>query len=317
VNELVVGIMGAGMMAQGFDKPGDPHVLSLAHAVSVSPGLRLGGFFDRNVERAQAAERKWACPASPRERSDWLSRPWDIVCIATPDERHGDDLCDVLQHKPKAILIEKPLATDADQGAQLLRKASGLGIPLLVDFPRRFHSGVGVVSGLIAEGRLGSPSAATFVYSGEASHSAVHMLDLFHTWWGNGWNVENVGHRGNATLVEFVRSDERFVGAFVPMPADAYYVWEMTVFCARGKIELSNSPETLEISLLAPHPLYTSFKVLTPLHSFDMENEPLLVRAFEHLAAVAMSAARGAAQLVRETGSQEFSGRVLALLGER
>ena len=32
-DRLLVGILGAGRMAQGFDDPRSPHVLSLAHAV--------------------------------------------------------------------------------------------------------------------------------------------------------------------------------------------------------------------------------------------------------------------------------------------
>src|SRR5262252_5059042 len=63
-DRLVVGILGAGRMAQGFDDPHSPHVLSLAHAVHVSPGFRLGGFFDRRPERAELAERRWGCPQS-------------------------------------------------------------------------------------------------------------------------------------------------------------------------------------------------------------------------------------------------------------
>ena len=60
-DRLVVGILGAGRMAQGFDDPGSPQVLSLAHAVQASRPFRLGGFFDRRPERAEAAEHRWGC----------------------------------------------------------------------------------------------------------------------------------------------------------------------------------------------------------------------------------------------------------------
>jgi len=314
VSGLLVGIMGAGQMAQGFDKPGDAHVLSLAHAVCKSPSLRLGGFYDRSTERAKAAEAKWGCPETPRDRAEWLRQPWDIVCIATPDEGHADDLRNVLACRPKAILVEKPLATDPAEGSRLLKDAAEAGIPVLVDFPRRFHSGVGAVSRLIEDGKLGAPVAGTFVYSGEASHSASHMLDLFHTWWGGGWSAGLKGRHGNTTLIELSRGADKVAATFISMPAGAYYVWEMRVYCASGKIELSNSPETLTVDLLAPHPLYPSFNVLTHKHTFAMENEPLLNQTFESLNAIASSPAKGRSQLERERGSQEFSGRMLELL---
>ncbi|AMN43451.1 Gfo/Idh/MocA family protein [Rhodoplanes sp. Z2-YC6860] len=314
---LLVGIMGAGQMAQGFDKPGDAHVLSLAHAVSASSSLRLGGFYDRSVERARAAEAKWGCPETPRDRAEWLRQPWDIVCIATPDERHADDLRDVLACRPKAVLVEKPLATDAAKGSCLLKEAAAAGIPVLVDFPRRFHSGVSAVSRLIEDGKVGAPIASTFVYSGEASHSASHMLDLFHAWWGGGWSAELKGRHGSTTLIELSRGTGRVAATFISMPASAYYVWEMRLYCASGKIELSNNPETLTVDLLAPHPLYPSFTVLTHKHTFAMEGEPLLNRTFESLNAIASNQADGLRQLAREAESQAFSGQLLAVLEGR
>jgi predicted dehydrogenase len=314
VNGLLAGIMGAGQMAQGFDKPGDQQVLSLAHAVCVSSSLRLGGFYDRSTERAQAAEAKWGCPETPRERAEWLRQPWDIVCIATPDERHAEDLHDVLGCRPKAILVEKPLATDAAEGSRLLKDAAEAGIPVLVDFPRRFHSGVSEVARLIEDGKLGAPIAGTFVYSGEASHSASHMLDLFHTWWGGGWSAEPKGRHGSTTLIELSRGADRVAATFISMPAGAYYVWEMRVYCASGKIELSESPESLTVDLLAPHQRYPSFNVLTRKHTFAMEDEPLLGRTFASLCAAALEPAQARRQLAREAESHDFNGRLLTML---
>ena len=82
---LRVGILGAGMMAQGFDRPGSARVLSMAHAFNRSGVFTLGGFFDLQQERAEAAERTWGVVPSPRHRLEWLDADWDIVYIATPD----------------------------------------------------------------------------------------------------------------------------------------------------------------------------------------------------------------------------------------
>ena len=63
---LKVGIMGAGRIAQGFDYPGSEKILTLAHAVRESDRFVLGGFYDLHQDRAERAEEKWTCPASPR-----------------------------------------------------------------------------------------------------------------------------------------------------------------------------------------------------------------------------------------------------------
>jgi predicted dehydrogenase len=313
-DRLLVGILGAGRMAQGFDDPHSPHVLSLAHAVQVSPGFRLGGFFDQRPERAEAAERRWSCPPSPRARAEWLSQPWDVVLIATPDAEHGADLRDVLARKPKGIVVEKPVATDGAEGLRLLEEAERLGVPVLVDFPRRWHSGVAAAARHIAAGRLGMPIAAALTYSGDGAHSAVHMLDLFHTWWGPGWTPTLVSRAGDVALVTLRHGRDALTASFVNVPADRYYVWEMHVWCERGKIELSRSPEVLEVSGLDGHPLYSSFQVLTPRERFPMEHEPVLVRLMDTLAAAIADPDAARALLRREMDSQAFSAEVLRCL---
>jgi predicted dehydrogenase len=313
-DRLVVGILGAGRMAQGFDDPHSPHVLSLAHAVHVSPGFRLGGFFDRRPERAELAERRWGCPPSPRARAEWLGRPWDVVLIATPDAEHGADLHDVLARKPRAVVVEKPVAADGADGLRLLEDAERLGVPVLVDFPRRWHSGVAAVARDIAAGRLGKPIAATLTYSGGAAHSAIHMLDLFHTWWGAGWTPTPGGRAGDVALVTLRRGGDALTASFVDVAADRYYVWEMHVWCERGKVELSHSPEILELSGLDGHPLYTSFQVLTQRERFQMEHEPVLARLMETLAGAIADPDAARALLRREIESQMFSAEVLRCL---
>lgn len=311
---LVVGILGAGRMAQGFDDPRSPRVLSLAHAVQASAAFRLGGFFDQRPERADAAERRWSCPPSPRVRADWLSLPWDVVLIATPDTEHETDLRDVLARKPKGIVVEKPIATDGDEGLRLLEQAERLAIPILVDFPRRWHSGVPIAARHLAAGRLGKPIAATFTYSGGRAHSAIHMLDLFHTWWGPGWTPVIAGRAGDVAYVTLRRGLDAVTVSFVGVAADRYYVWEMHVWCERGKVELSRSPEVLELSVLDAHPLYDSFQVLTPLERFQMEDEPVLSRLMEALAGAIADPEAARTLLRREIESQTFSARVLRCL---
>jgi len=313
-DRLVVGILGAGRMAQGFDDPHSPHVLSLAHAVQASRRFRLGGFFDHRPERSEAAERRWGCPPSPRGRADWLSQPWDVVLIATPDAEHAADLRDVLARKPKGIVVEKPVATEPAEGLRLLEEAERLGIPVLVDFSRRWHSGVTVAARHLAAGRLGKPVAAVFTYSGDSAHSAVHMLDLFHTWWGAGWKPTLAGRGGDVACVTLRRGLDAVTISFVSVAADRYYVWEMHVWCEHGKVELCRSPEVMELSGLGPHPRYSTFRVLTPLERYPMEDEPVLSRLMETLADAIADPDAARALLRREIESQAFSAEVLRCL---
>ncbi len=309
---LVVGILGAGRMAQSFDAPGASPVRSLAHAVAASPWFSLGGFYDVDPRRAEDAEQRWSCAATPRERDTWLASGWDAIFIATPDERHADDLADALAAGPRAVLVEKPLSPDADRAERLLKEAMRRGIPVLVDYPRRWHSGVAAVTALFAEGALGAPERAIFAHSGGIAHSAVHMIDLMHTWLGGDWNVKSATRGTTDATVSLSRDRVTFEVTFVEHRPETYYLWEVHLYCARGKVELSRSPEMLSIFLPRAHPSYPTHQVLTEDRTFAMESEPLLERAVEHLARLAGDPLESRRHLQRELESQALVAAVLS-----
>jgi hypothetical protein len=311
---LRVGIMGAGRMAQGFDAPGAPHVLSLAHAVRKSPDLELAGFYDRDPARSAAAEQKWQGPESPRKRNAWLAQGWDVIFVATPDENHAQDAYDAIAQRPKAILIEKPLARDPDEADDILAAARKTGTPILVDYPRRQHSAVADVAGQVEAGTLGHPLAATFVYSGDTAHAATHMIDLFQLWWGD-WSVANAAGLTHGHLLELQDGERRVQATFVPLPDDAHYVWELTVYCERARIRLAESPEYLEVSTPKPHPSYSAFDVLQTSARHAMEEEPLLERTVAHLVDMTRSPDIARQQLAREFASQKLCGAILRAIG--
>jgi hypothetical protein len=311
---LSVGIMGAGRMAQGFDAPGSKEVLSLAHAAQCTAGMVLGGFYDRDPARAQIAEQRWDVSESPRQRDVWLDRGWDVICIATPDDQHGCDLADALARRPSAIVVEKPLSTDSDEAVGLLEQAAALGVPVLVDFPRRYHSGVEALASLIERGELGNPLSASFAHSGSAAHAGVHMFDLFHQWWDRDWQVDHAGCSGDTHLLALRDGDTNLPLTVARLPDDPYYLWDMSILCQGGCITLTHSPEVLELSVPAPHPLYSDFQVLTPHLSFEMEGEPLLQRLMETVLEVAHDAGRARAHAVLEQRRQQFSGKILRCL---
>lgn len=301
-------------MAQGFDDPDSKDVLTLAHAIATCPDLELGGFFDLQTSRAEAAEARWKCPPSPRHRAAWLEQSWDVVCIATPNDQHESDFRDVLARSPKAILVEKPLATDHAAASHLLHQAQRLAVPVLVDFPRRWHSAVASVKDCISSGLLGKPVSAVFTYVGAPSHSAIHMLDLFHTWWGGQWNVKRAGSGRGCAILELSHLDDRVSACFIGLPESHHYVWEMAIHCEHGKLELSRSPEVLEIFLTGPHPKYPEFSVLMPRQRYDMEAEPLLPRLMGHIVHMCRNEQLAKQQLQHEIESLAFSASVMPFL---
>ena len=310
MNRWRTGIMGAGMIAQGFDKPGDKRVLSMAHAFIQVPNFKLGGFYDQDPCRAEEAEQKWDCPTTPRSRDKWLNSGWDVIYIATPDECHGNDFRDALAHHPRAILIEKPLATNSAEGVTLLEEAYRLGVIVIVDYPRRWHSATSKVAEFIRAGKVGIPVSAVFTVSGGVIHNLSHALDLFLAWWGDGWQVSLNSRHGSVTCLTFSRGEVSFEAIVIDQTAQLYYVFEMHIYCSQGKVELSYSPEIVELFYLKPHPAYPAYRVLTPFFRMGMEEEPLLCHTLEALAAAMANPVQAEDPYRREIESQMFMAEV-------
>lgn len=305
-----VGLLGAGMMAQGFDRPGAARVLSMAHAFSRSERFAVGGFFDAQDDRAAHAERTWRVPPSPRDRSRWFGVGWDVIYIATPDAQHGADLRDALARGPRAVLVEKPLSADHREGRALLEEAERRGVVVMVNYPRRWHSATLGMHAMAQSGGLPPPDAASVAVSGGGAHNLSHVIDFIHAVWGAGWTLERICDAAPPLRsVLWRRGSHAFPMTIVECAS--HYVWEVHLFTATGKLELSRSPEVLEWWTPAPHPDYPSYQVLTPTLRADMEAEPLLCRTVAALAAAIDDPAVASGASRRELESQQLVTAVL------
>lgn len=307
---LRVGVLGAGRIAAGFDAPGDARVQTLAHAINRTPHLKLAGFFDRNPARAAAAEAKWNCPPSPRDRSAWVAARWDVVCIATPDDAHASDLRDVLAQRPRAVLVEKPLAINDADATKLLQAAKRNGVPMIVNFPRREHPIVRRITDLLHSGRLGKVRRIVGHYSGGARHNGVHLLDLVGAWLPPVTSVCKLGGSSPELLLELRTGRNRVPMLLTEATQPGCYVWELRIETECGRVELTGSPELLRVSRPGPHPNFHGFTALLSQSEWPMEDEPLLLRVLERLAKLPASPAAARAQWELELERQRFFTKV-------
>lgn len=313
---LRVGILGAGAIAAGFDSPGDSRILTLAHAVTASPDMELKGFFDVRPERAKAAEQKWRCPPSPRDRKVWLNDGWEVICIATPDESHASDFRDVLRKRPRAILMEKPFSLDGREALRLMEMARLAGVPVLVDFPRREHSAVRRVTKLLRSGRLGPVRRISGMFSGGLQHNGVHLLDLVAGWMPPIRRVRRIGGRDGLAQLQLLSSEGSTILVLSAAVQPETYVWELRVETTRARIELSGVPEALRLFRRGDHPNYPRFTGLVESQAWSMEDEPLLLAAIRRLSRLIASPVAARTQWQIEAGRQRFFNSVFAQVRE-
>ncbi len=176
-------IIGAGNQGALSDQPGSGNehkYLSFAHAFKEHPGFELWGFYDTNMEKAAEAAIAW-------KTDYWSGWPIDadVIVIATPDEHHFEPLKKALSRKPGLVIVEKPLCTDLAQAREIVALYQAKGIPLMVDYTRRFIPELQELKRRYEAGEYGKLLDASYSCNRGVLHTESHAIDFFN-WFSNG-----------------------------------------------------------------------------------------------------------------------------------
>lgn len=171
-----VGIIGAGMIAAGYDDPDMENILTHAHAVCISSKTELVGFFDVDKGKSNAAAKKWN--AFVFENIHDLVKESDIVCCATPDQLHYEILKTILSNpeKLRAVICEKPIATNLMQATQIIKACSSFELPVVVNYTRRFLGGFERLKDIASN--MGRFIHGNCYYGKGLLHNGSHMVNL-------------------------------------------------------------------------------------------------------------------------------------------
>lgn len=141
---LRVGLIGYGLAGAVFHAP----------LITTTPGLRLDAVVTANPER-----REQAATAHPQARLlSSAEELWplglDLVVVASPNRTHIP-LAKAALRAGVPVVVDKPLAATAAEGAELTELAESRGLLLSVFQNRRWDGDFLTVSELVRSGRLG------------------------------------------------------------------------------------------------------------------------------------------------------------------
>jgi predicted dehydrogenase len=112
-----------------------------------------------------------------------------IAVLATPPAGRASLLAEVLQRKPKVVIVEKPLALDIAEARSMVAAAERAGAALRVNFHRRFDARHRRWRALAPK----SPRAIALRYGKGLFNYASHMVDLLMDWYGPVAEVRALG----------------------------------------------------------------------------------------------------------------------------
>jgi predicted dehydrogenase len=184
VNSYKVAIIGAGRIGAFFDSPEKDEILTHAHAYLKHPDTELVGFVDVNEEAGEKAAKMWGGKYYSDIESLFKDNDGqiDILSVCTPDKFHAEVVKKVLDsnsgYSVKLIILEKPVAETSEEAKELAKLSEEKGVPILVNYIRRFDPVMHHVRENIVKGEYGKVLGGRGLYAKGLRYSGSHLVDL-------------------------------------------------------------------------------------------------------------------------------------------
>ena len=162
-------VIGAGAIGARLDESGS--VAPLTHAGGYrASGFDLVALIDPNADARDAAGR-WGCAVMADVGEIQGGRCPDVISVATPTAICAALLYEVLELGPRAVVAEKPLTATAAEGEAVVKAYRKAGIPLIVNYSRRFTP--------VWQRLRGCDAMSVAIRYGKGiRHNGTHAIDL-------------------------------------------------------------------------------------------------------------------------------------------
>jgi predicted dehydrogenase len=145
-DEFRIGLLGLGAIAQVVHLP-------ILHSM---PGVKLAGVCDVDRSKASAIAGRFGIERVYRTDDDVFADPdLDGIIICTPSYLHHVQAIAALEGG-KHVLVEKPLAIDADDAAEVVAAAEKAGKTLMVAMNNRYRPDIQALKPFATNGELGN-----------------------------------------------------------------------------------------------------------------------------------------------------------------
>ena len=164
-NSLQVGILGVGAITQVVHLP----------MFCERPDVDVIAVSDPDTLKAEALAARFQVPRVQSDEEILADNEIQAVAICTPNHLHESLAVEALE-RGKHVLVEKPLAMNAEGVRRVLAAAAASGRHLAVGMNHRFRPDVGTLASFVAGGELGD------LYAVRANSLARKMPAVGSTW---------------------------------------------------------------------------------------------------------------------------------------
>ncbi len=316
-NKYKAVIIGAGNIAAGYDTSKSRDILTHAHALSNNSRVDLVGISDIDSVRGKAEAKKWSTVFFADNKTMFNETKPDIVVIATSSNTHKTLLLEVLTQKPKVIILEKPAVHAKTEIAPVRRAAKKSGVPVIVNFRRRFDHSVHEVRNELIAGTYGRILSASALYSKGVVHNGSHMIDLARYLFGEmtsgkmSFAVDDFpeGAPSLGGVATFERCPQFY---FMAGDERSFYVFEMSIVTEKYRIRFIDEGRNISVEKVVHDKVYPDDRVLGPAKVKKTHLAESMSCMAEHAVRVADGTEESRSSLEDALKTQETCYRLLA-----
>lgn len=269
---LNVLIVGCGNIAGGFDaaRPGTNTPFSHAGAYVAQGDFALRCCVDPDEVRRAAFQERWGVQQGFSYIEEVMNQglTFDVISICSPTHFHADHLRQALLLKPRLVFCEKPMTAILLDSQELAIRYREAGIPLLINYTRRWDERVRTIREELNRGDWGCIRSVSAVYNKGLLNNGSHMLDLLTMLLGC-LTIIAVGPssadmwEADPSIPVILRSERGVTVTLNCGHAADYALFELELVTERGTIRMENGGLDWSIRHVRPSPLFPSYQILS------------------------------------------------------
>lgn len=174
---LIIGAGGQGALSDAPGSGKEEKIISFAHALKEHPGFKWLAFYDEIEEKAYLAKEIWG--------GTWFialdeigDHHIDVAIVSTPDDSHYEILKQLAEYPLRLVIVEKPICTDLQQAREIVELYKAKGIPLAVNYTRRFIPELQELKQRYEAGEFGKLLHYNINFNRGLIHSGSHAVDF-------------------------------------------------------------------------------------------------------------------------------------------
>jgi hypothetical protein len=236
-------VVGCGAIGSDYDRLAAPGAAPRSHAgaYTASERTELVGGVDPDPAARQRFTARWGLPCHASLADAFAASPAELVSICTPPNTRTAIVDELLERGVRAIWIEKPLAESVAAGESIVAACEASGVPLQLNFLRRFDP----LHQRVAELVRGRVLQADFRYSGTLENYGSHAIDLFRWFVGEPIQIETL--RNGEPLLQVTTDDGR-AGTFTRITGTADPFFDCDLWLDDARVLLTALGEQLVVA---------------------------------------------------------------------